>query len=200
MHGSMGWIPDRTKIMLITDPFYYFGTLLTQKTKNNWSTFEDMKGHSVGTVTGFTLVPELKGVEGIGEVKLYDTTDGVMRDLVAGRLDMAILDPPVVQMNIAQHPEWELHQVELKPEADKYPIMSTKYNVVLGICSDDKELHDALNKEIAKVWADCENVKVMAAYGLKEKEWFQPPPEPSARIGVDRPEGWKAPNGDHCFK
>jgi polar amino acid transport system substrate-binding protein len=35
-----------------------------------------MKGHSVGTVTGFTLVPELKSVPGIGEVKLYDTSDG----------------------------------------------------------------------------------------------------------------------------
>ena len=60
------------------------------------STFEDMKGRSVGTVTGFTLVPELKSVPGIGEVKLYDTSDGVMRDVLAGRLDMAVLDPGLV--------------------------------------------------------------------------------------------------------
>ena len=60
------------------------------------ATFADMKGHSVGTVTGFTLVPELKTVPGIGEVKLYDTSDGVMRDVVAGRLDMAVLDPGLV--------------------------------------------------------------------------------------------------------
>ena len=39
-------------------------------------------------------MPELKSVPGIGEVKLYDTSDGVMRDVVAGRLDMAMLDPP----------------------------------------------------------------------------------------------------------
>src|SRR5690349_9066075 len=31
MHGAMGWIPDRAKIMLITDPIYYFGTNLAQK-------------------------------------------------------------------------------------------------------------------------------------------------------------------------
>ena len=76
MHGAMGWIEERSKIMLLTDPIYYFGTLLAQKKDTNWSTFEDMKGRSVATVSGFTLVPELKEVEGIGEVKLYDTTDG----------------------------------------------------------------------------------------------------------------------------
>ena len=93
MHGAMGWIEPRSEIMLLTDPIYYFGTLLAQKKDTNWSTFEDMKGRSVATVSGFTLVPELKSVEGIGEVKLYDTTDGAMRDLIAGRVDMAILDP-----------------------------------------------------------------------------------------------------------
>ena len=107
----------RTKIMNLSEAIYYFGTLLAQKTANNFSTFADMAGRSVGTVTGFTLVPELKGVEGIGEVKLYDTSDGVLQDLVAGRLDMAILDPPLVQWGIVQHPEWDIKQVELAPEA-----------------------------------------------------------------------------------
>src|SRR5512134_3046296 len=136
MHGAMGWIEPRTKIMNLSEAIYYFGTLLAQKTSNNFSTFADMAGRSVGTVTGFTLVPELKAVEGIGEVKLYDTTDGVLRDLVAGRVDMAILDPPLMELYIVQHPEAELHQVPLAPQADKYPIMSTKYNVVIGVCPE----------------------------------------------------------------
>ena len=93
MLGSMGWTKERTKIMLLTDPIYYFGTFLLQKQGTSYSTFADMKGRSVGTVTGFTLVPELKSVPGIGDVKLYDTSDGVMRDVIAGRLDMAVLDP-----------------------------------------------------------------------------------------------------------
>ena len=60
MHGAMGWIEARTKIMILSEPIYYFGTLLAQKEENNYSTFADMKGRKVGTVTGFTLVPELK--------------------------------------------------------------------------------------------------------------------------------------------
>jgi L-cystine transport system substrate-binding protein len=198
MHGAMGWLEARTKIMILSEPIYYFGTLLAQKEENNFTSFADMKGHKVGTVTGFTLVPELKTVEGIGEVKLYDTSDGVMQDLLAGRIDMAILDPPLVQYAIFQHPEWKIKQVPLTPEPDKYPVMSTKYNVIFGINKNEPELAEAINGAIKKVWADCLNVKTMAKYGLGDKAWFVPP-ENNPRIGVDRPEDYKAPNADHCF-
>ena len=197
MHGAMGWLEARTKIMILSEPVYYFGTLLAQKEENNFTTFADMKGRKVGTVTGFTLVPELKAVEGIGEVKLYDTSDGVMQDLLAGRIDMAILDPPLVQYAIFQHPEWKLKQLALTPEA-KYPVMSTKYNVIFGINKDEPELAEAINSGIKQAWADCLNVKAMAKYGLSDKSWFIPP-EKNPRIGVDREEGYQAPNADHCF-
>jgi L-cystine transport system substrate-binding protein len=198
MHGAMGWIEARTKIMILSEPIYYFGTLLAQKEENNYTTFADMKGRKVGTVTGFTLVPELKTVDGIGEVKLYDTSDGVMQDLLAGRIDMAILDPPLVQYAIFQHPEWKLKQIPVTPEPDKYPVMSTKYNVIFGINKNEPELAEAINGAIKKVWADCLNVKTMAKYGLGDKVWFVPP-ENNLRVGVDRPEDYKAPNADHCF-
>jgi polar amino acid transport system substrate-binding protein len=200
MHGAMGWIEPRTKIMLLTDPIYYFGTGLTQKKNLNVNTFEGMKGKCVSTVSGFTLVPELKKVDGIGEVKLYDTTDGVMKDLISGRCDIAILDPPLIQLAINNNPDWNLHQLELKPQPSRYPIMSQKYNVIFGINKKLPWLYDAVNKEIAKIWASCLNVKSMAAYGLSDKSWFQPPPsESNIRIGVDRPTNWEAPSGDHCF-
>lgn len=200
MHGAMGWIESRSKVMLLTDPIYYFGTAATMKKENNWTTFGDMKGRIVATVSGFTLVPELKSVEGIGEVKLYDTTDGALRDLLAGRVDMAILDPPLIQLAINQNPDWNLQQLAITPEPDKYPVMSQKYNVIFAINPKLKGLHDAINKEIQQVWADCANVKVMAEYGLSDKTWFDPPPaSENIRIGVDRPADWQAPNGDHCF-
>lgn len=197
MLGSMGYTDERTKIMLLTDPIYYFGTFLLQKKDTNYSTFEDISGHTIGTVTGFTLVPELKSIPDVKEVKLYDTSDGVMRDLVAGRLDMAVLDPGLVEYALLQHPEWNLHQVPLVPQADKYPIMSTKYYSIMGIFPEDKELYEAVNAEIGKAWASCLNVKTMAKYGLGSPGWFDPP-EKDYRI--DRPADWKAPTADPtCF-
>jgi polar amino acid transport system substrate-binding protein len=199
MHGAMGWIEPRTKIMNLTDPIYYFGTLLAQKSKSNFHTFADMRGHSVGTVTGFTLVPELKSVEGIGAVKLYDTSDGVLQDLVAGRVDMAILDPPLVQWAIVQHPEWDIKQVPLEPMADKYPIMSTKYSVIFGVNKQEPELAAAMTKIIRDdMWANCLNVKAMAKYGMGDKSWFLPP-EKDPRVGIDRPADYKSPTAANCF-
>ncbi len=198
MHGAMGWLESRTEIMILSEPIYYFGTLLAQKEDTNYTTFADMKGRSVGTVNGFTLVPELKGVEGVGEVKLYDTSDGVMQDLVAGRLDMAILDPPLVQYAIFKHPEWKLKQLAVTPEPDKYPVMSTKYNVIFGINKDEPELAEAINGVIKEFWSDCTKVKTMANYGLGDKAWFLPP-EKNPRTGVDRPADYEAPTADHCF-
>jgi L-cystine transport system substrate-binding protein len=200
MLGSMGWTKERTEVMLLSDPIYYFGTFLLQKTATSYATFADMKDRSVGTVTGFTLVPELKSVPGIGAVKLYDTSDGVMRDLLAGRLDMAVLDPGLVQYALKQHPEWELHQVALAPEPERFPIMSTKYYSIIGIFNENKELHDALNAEIQKAWAACANVETMTAYGLGDPDWFVPP-KPDYRVGVDRPAGWASPTAaESCFK
>jgi len=191
MLGAMGWTEERSKVMTITDPIYYFGTLLAQKTDTNYSTFADMAGKRVGTVTGFTLVPELKAVPGIGEARLYDTSDGVLRDLVAGRLDMAILDPPLVELAIAEHPEWELHQVELQPDP-AFPIMSTKYNVVMGVRKEATALADAINAGIAELWATCQNQAFMAEYGVTNPSFFIPP-DPNPRIGIDREEGWESP-------
>ncbi len=199
MLGSMGWTKARTEVMLLTDPIYYFGTLLLQKKSTNYSTFADISGHKIGTVTGFTLVPELKSVPGVGEVKLYDTSDGVMRDLLAGRIDMAVLDPGLVQYALLQHPEWDLHQVPLAPEPDKYPIMSTKYYSIMAIYPEDKELYTAINAEIDKAWRNCANVKTMAKYGLGDPSWFDPPIK-DYRTGVDRPEGWQSPKASaSCF-
>ena len=197
MLGAMGWTAERSEVMLLTDPIYYFGTLLAQKTENNWSTFEDMKGRKVGTVTGFTLVPELKAVPEIGEVKLYDTSDAVMRDLVTGRIDMAILDPPLVALAIKEHPEWALHQVPLVPD-ERFPIMSTKYNVVMGIRKEAQGLHDAVNAEITRLWETCTNQTIMAKYGVTDASFFEPP-NPNPRVGVDRPEEWQSPTlGEDC--
>jgi polar amino acid transport system substrate-binding protein len=200
MLGSMGWTKDRTKVFTMTDPIYYYATTFLQKKENNFTTFDDMKGHSIGTVTGFTPIPEMKTVPGVTEVKLYDTSDAVIRDVVAGRLDIALIDPTLVEYALLQHPAWGLHQLPVKPEPDRYPIMSTKYYAIISVWPENKDLYTALNAEVQKAWADCLNVEVMTKYGLGADFWFKGP-EPDYRNGVDRPADWKSPSSpEKCFK
>ena len=130
-------------------------------------------------------------------MKLFDTTDAALRDVLIGRVDIAILDPPLIEYAIRQNPDWDLHQLALEPQADRYPVLSTKYNIVFGINPELKGLHAAVNGEIAKIWAECANVALMKKYGLGDPSWFTPP-DPNPRIGVDREEGWKSPTAEHC--
>jgi polar amino acid transport system substrate-binding protein len=156
-----------------------------------------MAGKKVGTVTGFSVVPELKSVPGIGEVRLYETSDAALRDLIAGRIDIGVLDPPVVALAIQAHPEWNLHQVPLEPNPS-FPIMSTTYSAVFGIRKNAEVLADAVNKAIADLWQTCLNQAIMAKYGVTDASFFTPP-NPSPRIGVDREEGWIPPTlGADC--
>ena len=120
MMGNMGWTPARAQALLITDAIYYAGTFVCMKQDKPFTSFtvNDAKGHSIGTVNGFTIVPEMKKLPGVGEVKLYDNSDGCVRDVVAGRLDFAVLDAPLVDYMILKNPNWNLKQVPMVPDAD----------------------------------------------------------------------------------
>jgi ABC-type amino acid transport substrate-binding protein len=186
MLGNMGWTPVRARVMLVTDAIYYAGTYVTMKqdvplTK---ATIGDMKGHSIGTVTGFTIVPEMKKVPGTTDVKLYDTTDGCIRDVVAGRLDFAVLDAPTVDYMILQNPGWGLKQVPMVRDPD-FPQLTSKQHTVMGMNQDNPDLFDAVNEGVKWLWQTKLNAKLLAKYGVANPDYLVPP-EPNPRIGVDR--------------
>ena len=138
MLGNMGWTPTRAKVLLITDAIYYAGTFATMKkdVPLDKVTIGDMKGRSIGTVTGFTIVPEMKKVPGTTDVKLYDTSDACIRDVVAGRLDFAILDPPTVDYMILQNAGWGLKQIPMVHD-DAFPQLTSKQHTVMGMNQDN---------------------------------------------------------------
>ncbi len=119
MLGNMGWTSTRAKVLSITNAIYYAGRFFAMKADSPLTKVEigDLKGHSFGTVTGFTIVPEMKKVPGTTDVKLYDTTDACIRDVVAGRLDYAMLDAPTVDYMILQNPGYGLKQVPVVHDA-----------------------------------------------------------------------------------
>ena len=121
MCGNMGWTPARAQALAITDAIYYAGAFVCMKKDQPFTsaiTVNDVKGKTIGTVTGFTIVPEMKKLPGVGEVKLYDNSDGCVRDVVAGRLDFAVLDGPLVDYMILKNPNWNLKQVPLTADAN----------------------------------------------------------------------------------
>jgi ABC-type amino acid transport substrate-binding protein len=192
MHGMMGWNEPRTKVINITDPIYYGGANITQKKTTKWSTIKDLDGKTIATIQGFGWIDQLKVIPNT-TLKLYDTSDAAMRDMLAGRIDALFADPPLVQYTISQNPGWEIHAIPIKQDYDpKYSTITGKYNVVFGLSKEAPNLLKAVNEKIAEIWTKCLNRQVSKKYGLDDPSWYEPGAE-NERAGKDRAADWKQP-------
>lgn len=191
MAGTMGWTEQRSKIMTLSDPIHYFKNGITQSDKSNWSRLKDLEGKKVGTITGFSFIPELRKIAGL-QLTMYDTSDAAVRDLLAGRIDAVIGDPPVMQYAISRNPQWKLKFNAFADNNPDYPLLTGLGQVVFGSNKDNPELAKAINAEIAKLWQGCELKKIGTKYGLVQDVWYQPAGQ-NFRAGVDRPADWKLP-------
>lgn len=192
MHGMMGWNDQRIKVINISDPIYYGGANITQKKSTNWNTVADLEGKTIATIQGFGWIDQLKQIEG-STLKLYDTSDAAIRDLLAGRIEALFADPPLIQYAISKNPDWDIHAVPISQGFDKkYSLLTGKYNVVFGLSQEAPGLLEAVNAKIAEMWASCRNLEVAKKYGLADRSWFDPG-SLNLRAGVDRPKDWKQP-------
>lgn len=192
MHGMMGWNESRTQVISITDPIYYGKANITQSTSTNWSTMAELEGKTIATIQGFGWIDQLKAIPGIKALKLYDTSDAAVRDLLVGRIDALFADPPLVQYAIAENPDWDIHTIGVTDAFDAdYSMLTEKWHVVFGLNQGAVHLLDAFNAEIAKLWETCEQQKIGAKYGIDADEWFIP--GTNLRTGIDRSADWTQP-------
>lgn len=191
MAGTMGWTEQRSKIMALSDPIHYFKNGITQTDKTDWKTLKDLQGKKVGTITGFSFIPEMRKIPGL-QVTLYDTSDAAVRDLLAGRIDAVIGDPPVMQYAISRNAQWHLHFNAFTDNDPDFPLLTGLGQVVFGFNKDNPQLLAAVNAQIEALWKTCEMRKIGARYGLTQDVWFMPQGK-DLRLGVDRPADWKLP-------
>lgn len=192
MLGTMGWTEKRTKIMTLSEPIHYFKNGIMQSNKTNWNTLSDLEGRKVGTITGFSFVPELKKIKGL-ELSLYDTSDAAVRDLIAGRIEAVIGDPPVVSYAIKQNPAWNMHFLAFTDNSADFPLLTGLGQVVYGLNQKSDDLRRKMDAIITEMWKNCEMKEIGARYGLSADVWYQPAGK-NFRAGVDRPADYKLPS------
>lgn len=187
MCGDMGWNTNRANAMLLTDAIYFDSNFITmRKSMASKDAFDinDAKGFSIGTGTGYSYVPDLKKIPGIKEVKLYDTVDACIRDVLAGRLDFAVLDAMNVDYMILQNPGLDLKQIPIKPNGE-YPNLSGRGQAVMGMNIENTELFDAVNEGVKWLWRSKKNAEIMARNGMTSSDYMVPLAK-NPRDGVDR--------------
>ncbi|WP_259781044.1 substrate-binding periplasmic protein [Aestuariispira ectoiniformans] len=191
MLGTMGWTKQRTKIMTLSEPIHYFKNGIMQSKDTNWDTLADLEGKKVGTITGFSFVPELRKIPGL-ELNLYDTSDAAVRDLLAGRIAAVIGDPPVISYAISQNPDWGMHFKAFTDNNPDFPLLTGMGQTVFGFNKADDDLRQAVDKVIKTMWASCEMKDIGARYGLKGGVWYTADGQ-NFRADVDRPDNYTLP-------
>lgn len=190
--GNFAWTPTRAKVIQLTDAVFFTGAYVIMKQDKiakDSVTIADLNGHSIGTGTGFSVVPEMKKVPGITELKLYDNTDACLRDVIAGRLDFAVLDAPIIDYIIQQNPSFGLKQLPLVNDPG-FPTLTSKFGAIWGIPPTNTDLFDAVNQGVRWLHKTGQMAPILAKYGITNTDYLVPK-TPDPRIGVDRDEGGK---------
>lgn len=95
---GMTYTEDRAKEISFSDPYYDTAmAIAVKKGKAAIQSKADLRGWVVGAEMGTTGEREARSVEGVKEVKTYDTPMLAMRDLEIGRLDAVISTLPPLQ-------------------------------------------------------------------------------------------------------
>lgn len=186
--GDIAWSPLRAMALALTDAIYFASAGIVVKKgrvpPDTVITVSDLSGHDFGTLVGGATVPELKKIPGITTLKLYDTSQAVLMDVVQGRLYYASIDSLVADYQISRHADWDIEQLKIKPDP-AYPVLTGSWQAVIGVSPDNPTLFDAINQGVAWLWRSGETAKILPRYGLLRKSYLTPPAV-DERIGVDR--------------
>lgn len=185
--GNTAWTEKRARVMLMTDEVYFTGNYVAMKADLPFKDeirIEDFKGYSVGSGSGFSMVPDLRRIPGIRDLKLYDTIDATLRDVVAGRLDFAVLDAPIVDYIIGINAGWGLKQVRIVRNPD-YPIIGRPQHSIWGMSPTNPQLFDAVNAGVDWLWRTGQVAEILPKYGMSDPGYVERPAV-SPRTGIDR--------------
>jgi ABC-type amino acid transport substrate-binding protein len=190
--GNVAWTKQRAEVLALTDPSGYFQNGITSKADRGWSRLQQLEGQRIGSMTGFSFLPELRKISGL-QLSLYDSSDAALRDLIAGRIDGLVGDPPVIDYALSRNPGWDLVNLPFTDDNKDFPLLTGRgRQYVFGLSKDNEELAAALSAEIRKLWASCEVRQIGKRYGNVSEANYRPSAD-NFRVGVDRPQGWEPP-------
>jgi ABC-type amino acid transport substrate-binding protein len=164
---GMAFTAERAKTVNLSDGAYYQVTEFTQLKDSNIRSIEDLKGKTVGTIQGYFYIPELKKIPWVGEanLKLYNTIDAAVQDLMAKRVHALLLGAPTSAWLATQHPEWNLKYEAI--QGNEYmPDTVNKAYTVFSSRLDNPGLVKAMNEQIAAMKKDGTIEKIMAKYNM----------------------------------
>lgn len=141
--GGIYYTADRAKTLNLSTPMYHDGMALLSRTPLT-GTLDGLKGKSVGVIQGYLWNDDLQKALG-SDVKVYQSSDGMITDLKNGRLDVAVLTSAEAGYRAKQEPSLKVTEMHPTPEVGASQHAN---NVVLAITKSETKLTSVLNDDI----------------------------------------------------
>ena len=153
---------EREKIVSFSDPLLAYGEGLVVRDTDTkpYTKFADMKGMTVGIQLGTAYVEPARASGAFKEIKQYDSSANMLKDLQNKRVDAVLLDYPIAKKTLEQPAFDGMHLVEsYKPVIVR--------DVGLVVRKDDTERLKTLNASIKKLQDNGTIPAILKKWGLQ---------------------------------
>lgn len=160
--GGIYYTAERAETLSLSSPMYQDGMALLSKSSLSGS-IADLKGKRVGVIQGYLWNTDLQKALGSGNIKVYQSSDGMINDLRNGRLDVAVLTSAEAGYRAKQASGLAVSQMQSTPEV---AASQGRSNVVMAITKDEVALTTALNEDLKTLLADGTIKSVLTDNGM----------------------------------
>ncbi|HKT01046.1 MAG TPA: transporter substrate-binding domain-containing protein [Rugosimonospora sp.] len=198
--GGVGWSKDRAAKGLFTDPVYYSPPAMAVVGDKSYQTIDDLKGKTIGTVTGYVWEKPIKEIPG-ATAKVYQDAATFFADLATGRIDVGFIDPLLVTYQAQQNPNTKFKLVYFTPPTDAQIAANPDYadfrqiQIAFYVAREAPRLEQALDAQIDAMYKNGKLAAMVSKWGGDPNAFCKPAPYlETTRQGVDRPAGWTLPS------
>ncbi|PJX26637.1 amino acid ABC transporter substrate-binding protein [Advenella sp. S44] len=153
---------ERARVIDFTNTIFSYGEglVVPDSDKTQYTELEQLKGKTVGIQIGTSYIAPAQKA-GLTDIKLYEASTDMMRDLVQGRVQAVLVDQPIAAAYLSNNMFKNVHLVE-----------SYKPVVVRGLGlitrKGDTELQQKLNAAIDALKADGTVASILKKWKLEQ--------------------------------
>jgi ABC-type amino acid transport substrate-binding protein len=157
--------PQRVQVIDFTAPVFWYGDTLAVPQGNpaNLHSWADLAGHVVGVGLGTNYAEMLQLRTDLADLKLYQETPEIASDLVARRIDAAVVEDTNFVAFLAQNP------LPIDIVSDYVPHSDLADWTRFGVRKDDRDLNNVLSHAFEEMRIDGTTLGILKKYGLGER-------------------------------
>ncbi|MFC3105376.1 ABC transporter substrate-binding protein [Salinisphaera aquimarina] len=155
--------PTRAKVIDFSDPVFPYGEGLIVKKDDDTDYAEDLtrtEGKVIGAQQGTIYLEQLRKMDGIGEIRVYDSLADLMREAQLGRIDVGMGDKPIMAYQMSQG------KYDGLKFANGYESQFGG-SISLGVRKGDKALLARIDKALATLKDNGEIDRLAKKWGLE---------------------------------